>query len=75
MTLHEVVWVFDAWDPSPDYPGQVGHIHCCGHLVVMRAGAIACDTCHSVVEQHAGAWRILRIKGRPYREGERKEGL
>lgn len=66
MTLREVVWVFDSWDPDRNYPDQVGEIRCCGRLVVMRAGAIACDTCHTVIEEGGNGWRIVRVKGAPY---------
>jgi hypothetical protein len=63
MTLHDVVWVFDSWDPTRDYPYQVGEIWCCGRHVVMRGGRIACEVCCAVVVEADGKWSICQIKG------------
>ena len=63
MSLHDVVWVFDGWDPARDYPDQVGEIWCCGQHVVMRNSKIVCDACGTVVEQVGGEWRVARVKG------------
>jgi hypothetical protein len=63
ITLHDVVWVFDGWDPAKDDPDQVGEIWCCGQHVVMRNSKIACDPCGTVVEQEGGNWRVARVKG------------
>jgi hypothetical protein len=56
MTLHDVVWVFDSWDPTRDYPDQVGEIWCCGRHVVMRDARIVCVVCDTVVEQVNDEW-------------------
>jgi len=63
MTLAAAAAVFGTSAPDEDYPDQVGYIRCCGQYVVERNGAISCDRCHTVIERHAGEWRIVRVKG------------
>lgn len=70
MHLHAALMVFESWAPHPDYPDQAGRIVCCGRPVVQRAGVICCDVCDTAVEKSdlTGAdWRVLRVKGRPFR--------
>ena len=63
MTLHDVVWVFDGWDPARDYPDQVGEIWCCGRHAVMRDSRILCERCATEVEKEGGEWRVARVRG------------
>jgi hypothetical protein len=63
MTLQDVVWVFDGWDPAKDYPDQVGEIWCCGQHAVMRNSKIYCDQCGTVVELEGGEWKVTQVRG------------
>jgi hypothetical protein len=67
MSLVDVVWVFDRWDPARDYPEQVGEIWCCGRHVIKRGATIVCEACNTAVEQVGGRWCVVRINSRSYR--------
>ena len=51
---------FDRWEPSPEYPEQVGKILCCSQSPVMHGARIRCTACQAEIERTGRAWTVTR---------------